>query len=84
MNTDVLVDDDGSPGGAVYLQGAWPGQWIGRFEGDATRENGTYVLWLYDDEGRIVGRVDRSGHATAYDWDPAGNLLRSTFADGTK
>ena len=31
------------------------GQWIGRFEGDATRENGTYVLWLYDDEGREHG-----------------------------
>lgn len=27
------------------------GQWIGRFEGDETTENGTYVLWLIDDDG---------------------------------
>ena len=27
------------------------GQWIGRFEGDETTENGTYVLWLIDEDG---------------------------------
>ena len=32
-----------------------PGQWIGRFEGDVTTENGTYVLWLIDEDGSEVG-----------------------------
>lgn len=32
-----------------------PGQWIGRFEGTPTDENGTYVLWVHDEEGREVG-----------------------------
>jgi SET domain-containing protein len=31
------------------------GQWIGRFEGDSTRRNGTYVLWLIDEDGRETG-----------------------------
>lgn len=31
------------------------GQWIGRFEGEATRENGTYVLWLFDEDGTERG-----------------------------
>ncbi len=31
------------------------GQRIGRFEGDETTENGTYVLWLIDEEGTEVG-----------------------------
>ena len=31
------------------------GQWIGRFEGDQTTENGTYVLWLIDEDGSEVG-----------------------------
>jgi len=31
------------------------GQWIGRFEGDRTTANGTYVLWLIDEDGREVG-----------------------------
>ena len=26
-------------------------QLVGRFEGEATRENGTYVLWLIDERG---------------------------------
>lgn len=32
-----------------------PGQWIGRFEGSETTENGTYVLWLIDEDGGEVG-----------------------------
>ena len=32
-----------------------PGQWIGRFEGDETTENGTYVLWLIDEDGSESG-----------------------------
>lgn len=31
------------------------GAWIGRFEGDSTRVDGTYVLWLIDEEGRETG-----------------------------
>lgn len=31
------------------------GQWIGRFEGEPTRANGTYVLWLIDENGRETG-----------------------------
>lgn len=31
------------------------GQLVGRFEGDPTTENGTYVLWLIDDDGSEVG-----------------------------
>lgn len=31
------------------------GQWIGRFEGDETTENGTYVLWLIDEDGEEFG-----------------------------
>ena len=31
------------------------GQKIGRFEGDETTENGTYVLWLIDEDGTEVG-----------------------------
>lgn len=31
------------------------GQWIGRFEGDRTAANGTYVLWLIDDDGSEMG-----------------------------
>lgn len=31
------------------------GQWIGRFEGDRTTANGTYVLWLIDEDGREMG-----------------------------
>ena len=32
-----------------------PGQWIGRFEGTPTDEDGTYVLWVCDDRGGEVG-----------------------------
>jgi hypothetical protein len=31
------------------------GQRIGRFEGEPTRRNGTYVLWLIDEDGRETG-----------------------------
>lgn len=31
------------------------GQWIGRFEGEPTVENGTYVLWLFDEDGGEQG-----------------------------
>ena len=31
------------------------GDWIGRFEGDPTKRNGTYVLWLFDEDGSEVG-----------------------------
>lgn len=31
------------------------GQRIGRFEGDETQRNGTYVLWLIDAEGSEIG-----------------------------
>ena len=31
------------------------GQLIGRFEGMETTENGTYVLWLIDEEGNEFG-----------------------------
>jgi SET domain-containing protein len=31
------------------------GQRIGRFEGDETRRNGSYVLWLIDAEGSEIG-----------------------------
>ena len=31
------------------------GQKIGRFEGDPTTQNGTYVLWLIDEDGGEVG-----------------------------
>ena len=32
-----------------------PGTRIGRFEGDPTTENGTYVLWLIDENGHETG-----------------------------
>ena len=32
-----------------------PGSYIGTFEGRATRVNGTYVLWLIDEDGREEG-----------------------------
>lgn len=32
-----------------------PGQWIGRFEGTPTEEDGTYVLWVCDERGDEVG-----------------------------
>ena len=31
------------------------GQWIGRFEGEATTKNDTYVLWLIDEDGSELG-----------------------------
>jgi len=31
------------------------GQCIGRFEGDATTKNGTYVLWLIGEDGSEIG-----------------------------
>jgi len=31
------------------------GQLIGRFEGERTTEDGTYVLWLIDEEGEETG-----------------------------
>lgn len=31
------------------------GQRIGRFEGEPTRRNGTYVLWLIDEDGSEIG-----------------------------
>ncbi len=31
------------------------GQRIGRFEGESTMRNGTYVLWLIDEEGEELG-----------------------------
>jgi SET domain-containing protein len=31
------------------------GQRVGRFEGESTTRNGTYVLWLIDEEGREFG-----------------------------
>ena len=30
-------------------------QWIGRFEDDATDQDGTYVLWLIDEDGSRAG-----------------------------
>ena len=50
-----------------------PGQWIGRFEGDETTENGTYVLWLIDEDGSddlVLGFADyasRLGVMVGYD-----------------
>ena len=37
--------------GVFALRRLRAGQHIGRFEGDATTENGTYVLWLIDEDG---------------------------------
>ena len=31
------------------------GQQIGRFEGDTTTKNGTYVLWLISEDGSEIG-----------------------------
>jgi SET domain-containing protein len=36
------------------------GQRIGRFEGDRTLEDGTYVLWIFDDEGEEIGIEGRN------------------------
>lgn len=37
-----------------------PGQWIGRFEGEVTSKDGTYVLWVFDDSGEEVGIEGRN------------------------
>jgi uncharacterized protein len=36
------------------------GQRIGRFEGDPVVEDGTYVLWVFDDQGEEVGIEGRN------------------------
>lgn len=37
-----------------------PGQYIGTFEGRETTEDGTYVLWLVEDDGSEVGIEGRN------------------------
>jgi SET domain-containing protein len=47
------------------------GQLIGRFEGDRTTENGTYVLWLIGDDGSEVGIHGRNALRFLNHGDPA-------------
>jgi hypothetical protein len=47
------------------------GQLIGRFEGDRTTENGTYVLWLIDVDGSEVGVRGRNALRFLNHGDPA-------------
>jgi hypothetical protein len=47
------------------------GQLIGHFEGDRTSENGTYVLWLIDDDGSEVGIRGRNALRFLNHGDPA-------------
>lgn len=37
------------------------GQLIGRFEGEATTQDGTYVLWIIDDDEQEIGIEGRNG-----------------------
>ena len=41
--------------GVFALQRIRGGQFIGTFEGRTTRRDGTYVLWLVDEEGAETG-----------------------------
>jgi len=41
--------------GIFALKRLRKGQGIGRFEGDPTRVDGTYVLWLIDEDGTETG-----------------------------
>lgn len=36
------------------------GEYIGTYEGPEAKRNGTYVLWVYEDESRPVGRSGRN------------------------
>ena len=47
------------------------GQLVGRFEGDVTTENGTYVLWLIDEDGSEVGIRGRNALRYLNHGDPA-------------
>jgi len=47
------------------------GQLIGRFEGDRTTENGTYVLWLIGVDGSEVGIRGRNALRFLNHGDPA-------------
>jgi hypothetical protein len=47
------------------------GQWIGRFEGDRTAQNGTYVLWLIGEDGSEVGIRGRNALRFLNHGDPA-------------
>ena len=47
------------------------GQLIGLFEGDSTTRNGTYVLWLIDEDGSEVGIRGRNALRFLNHGDPA-------------
>lgn len=52
------------------------GQRIGRFEGEETTENGTYVLWLIDEDGGEVGIRGRNALRFLNHGDPANAEFR--------
>lgn len=57
------VEVQSSPihGFGVFAKGNLPkGQRIGRFEGDPTDEDGTYVLWVFNEQGEEVGIEGRN------------------------
>lgn len=41
--------------GLFALKRLRKGQFIGRFEGEPTHDDGTHVLWLVDDDGEEIG-----------------------------
>ena len=47
------------------------GQRIGRFEGDTTTRNGTYVLWLIGEDGSEIGIRGRNALRFLNHGDPA-------------
>ena len=52
---------------SIHGKGLFAGQWfgrgdfIGRYEGPRTRRNGTYVLWIFDENGYSYG-IDGRNH----------------------
>jgi len=53
------------------------GQLVGRFEGETTRRNGTYVLWLIDEDGTETGIRGRNALRFLNHGDPPNAEFRS-------
>ncbi len=77
MLAQIEVRESGIHGKGVFARRRLrEGQWIGRFEGDRTTKNGTYVLWLIDVDGSEVGIRGRNALRFLNHGDPSNAEFR--------
>ena len=61
MNDTLEVRESSIHGKGVFAkQRIYPNSFVGVFEGERTKRNGTYVLWIEDDKGKQIGIKGRN------------------------